>query len=220
MTNEEWCPGIKEEAYEGELGAAWDKLRGKDQKVVASLSGAILRDGKLVLPTFGRECIIDASCRTITMGGKEIKQLGSILVLHYLANANEVRPSGRTISYRQLPGGNVYYSAFKSRVMDVIGGMFHNDPKLLLGAVKHLGAKKKELGSAAVVIPVFPKLPVTIIVWRGDDEIRGTANVLFDDTSPRLMNTEDLAAVGSFVVTQLIKMKALMMKDIRSINTV
>lgn len=114
----------------------------------------------------------------------------------------------------------MYYSAFKSRVMDIIGGLFRKDPKLLQGAVKLLGAKKREFGSSAVVIPVFPKLPVTVIVWSGDDLVRGTANVLFDDTAPRLMSTEDLAAVGSFVVTQLIKMKERMMKDIRSVNTI
>lgn len=219
MNNEEWCPGIKEEVYEGALGEAWENLSGKDLRTVAALSGATFRDRRLHLPTFGRECVIDPVCRSITIGGKEIKQLGAILVLHYLANARSVQPSGRTVPYRQLPDGNLYYLSFRSRVTEVIGSMFRENPKLLLGAVKLVGAKKREFGIASVTIPVFPKLPVTVILWSGEDKVRGSANLLFDDTAPQLMSTEDLAAVGSFVVTQLLKVKAQMLKDIRSVNT-
>ncbi|OPY27565.1 MAG: hypothetical protein A4E31_01115 [Methanomassiliicoccales archaeon PtaU1.Bin030] len=219
MSNEEWCPGIKEEAYEGALGEAWEKLKGKDLRTVAELSGANLRDRRLYLPTFGRESVIDPVCRSITLGGKEVKQLGAILVLHYLTNASSVQPSGRTVSYRQLPDGNRYYLSFRSRVTEVIGSMFRENPKLLLGAVKLLGAKKREFGVASVSIPVFPKLPVTVILWSGEDKVRGSANLLFDDTAPQHLSTEDLAAVGSFVVTQLLKVKAQMLKDIRSVNT-
>ncbi len=219
MKNEEWCPGIKEDAYEGALGEAWEKLKGKDLRKVAELSGAALRDQELHLPTFGRDCVIDPVCRSITLDGKEVKQLGAILVLHYLIGAFSVQPTGRTISFRQLPGGNVFYSAFRTRVMEAIGTSFRDNPRLLLGAVKMMGAKKEGFGSASVTVPVFPKLPVTVIVWSGEDEVRGSANVLFDDTAPRLMSTEDLASVGSFVVTQLLKVKTQMLKDIRSVNT-
>jgi len=97
--------------------------------------------------------------------------------------------------------------------------MFRENPKLLLGAVKLLGAKKREFGITSVTIPVFPMLPVTVILWSGEDKVRGSANLLFDDTASQIMSTEDLAAVGSFVVTQLLKVKAHMLKDIRSVNT-
>jgi hypothetical protein len=98
--------------------------------------------------------------------------------------------------------------------------MFHHYPLQLVSAANLLGAMKREFGDASALIQVFPKLPVTVIVWKGDDEVRGSANVLFDDSAPRFLNTEDLAAVGSFVVSQLIKSRSAMLRDLQSVNTV
>jgi hypothetical protein len=199
---------------------AWQSLTARDLSVQAKLAGGALEDGKVVLPTFGRRCVVDPRSRQITLDGRAVKQLGAILVLRYLANASEVQPSGHGISYRQLPGGNLYYPAFKARVIDVVGAMYHHDPKLLLSAVRYMGAKKREFGDASIEVPVFPKLPVTVIVWKGDAEVHSSANMLFDDTASKLLHTEELAAVGTFVVTQLIKARTILTRDLSSINTV
>jgi hypothetical protein len=220
VRKEEWCPGIKEDAYQGALGTAWEVLESKDLAMQAKLAGGAMEGERVRLRTFGRECVIDPLCRSATIDGREVKELGAILILHYLANANEARPSGRTISYRQLPGGNVYYPAFKTRVIEYIGATFHHYPLQLVSAAKLLGAKKQEFGDASALIQVFPKLPVTVIVWKGDDEVRGSANVLFDDSAPRFLNTEDLAAVGSFVVSQLIKARTSLNRDVQSVNLI
>jgi hypothetical protein len=217
--NEEWCPGVLEEAYPAALADAWQALSAKDLGVQARLAGGTLEDGQVVLRSFGRRCVVDPGGRRITLDGKVVKQLGAILVLHYLTNASEVQPSGHGISYRQLPGGNVYYSAFKARVIDNLGVLFHHDPRLLFASLRTMGAMKREFGDASVVIPVFPKLPVTVIVWKGDPEVQGSANLLFDDTAPRFLPTEDLAAVGTFVVAQLIKARTSLMGDLNSVNT-
>ena len=82
-----------------------------------------------------------------------------------------------------------------------------------------MGARKREFGDASVTIPVFPHLPVTVIVWKGDSEVHGSANLLFDPTASSYLNTEDLAAVGTFVVTQLIKARTATLRDVNSVNT-
>jgi hypothetical protein len=220
VNRSEWCPGLKEDAYEGALGLAWAKLAEKDLMAQAKLAGATIESGKVKLVTFNRECIIDPMCHRITMDGREVKELGAILILHYLTNAISMEPTGKAISYRQLPGGGVFYPAFKSRVIEYIGATFHEQPNHLIGAAKLLGGKKLALGDASMLVPVFPKLPLTVIVWKSDDEVRGTANVLFDESASKFMNTEDLAAVGTFLVSQLTKARATFLRDVHSINTV
>jgi hypothetical protein len=220
VSKEEWCPGIQEDAYQSALGLGWEGLAGKDLAIQANFAGATLEDGKVRLSTFGRDCIIDPSCKSITINGRPVKELGAILILHYLANATEAQPTGKTVSYRQLPGGNVFFPAFKIRVIDHIGTLFHHNPMQLVIAAKQLGAKRQMLGDASVLINVLPKVPVTVIVWKGDGEVRGNANVLFDESASKFLNTEDLAAVGTFVVSQLIKSRTGMVRDIQSINTV
>jgi hypothetical protein len=220
MNKIEWCPGIPEDAYQGALGLAWEGLASKDLAAQAVHAGATLEAGKIRLRTFGQDCLIDPVCKSITIGGRPVKELGGILILHYLARATDAQPAGRTISYRQLPGGNVFYMAFKTRVIDYIGTLFHHEPTQLVVAAKRLGAKKLELGDASVLIHALPKVPVTVIVWRTDEEVRGTANVLFDESAPQFLNTEDLAALGTFVVSQLLKSRTDLMRDVQSVNTI
>lgn len=220
MERKEWCPGLKEDAHDAALELAWENLARTELKRAVGNAGAGLVDGKVVVRTFGRDCVVDPSTKSVAIRDKELSPLASILVLHYLAGAADVTPTGKWVSYRQVPGGSVYYPAFKQRVIDQIGSLFHSRPQLLLSAMDVLEAKKLDFGEASVQIDVFPKLPVAVIIWKGDDEVRGTANVLFDETAPSFMATEDLASVGSFVLNQLIKARELMLREVNNRNTV
>ena len=50
---------------------------------------------------------------------------------------------------------------------------------------------------------VFEKVPVQIILWRGDDEFGPEANLLFDRSIARIFQTEDIAVLGGFIAHQL-----------------
>jgi hypothetical protein len=60
-------------------------------------------------------------------------------------------------------------------------------------------------GDAAVEVPVFPKIPVTVIVWAGDEEIAANANILFDKTVKEQIHIEDVAVIGGVVAGKLVK---------------
>ncbi|MBI0582768.1 MAG: DUF3786 domain-containing protein [Methanomassiliicoccus sp.] len=203
--SEAWCPGSDSSAYAATLNDAWDALEAMDVVVQARKAGAVIEDGRIVLDTLGRRCAIDPWTRSVTVDDREIEVLEAVVVLHYLARAGDVRPRGHLISYRQLPGGGLYYPTFRSRVISVIEEMDRNDPGMLLRAGQCLGGENREFGSASITIPIFPLLPVTIILWRGDDEIPGSANVLFDESASCFLPTEDLAAVGTMLVTRLME---------------
>ena len=68
-----------------------------------------------------------------------------------------------------------------------------------------MGASIQTIGDASVRIDAFPKLPVTVVFWEGDQEIPGSANILFDETAPRLLAMEDLSVVGNLVSFRLRK---------------
>ena len=50
---------------------------------------------------------------------------------------------------------------------------------------------------------MFPKVPVAVVVWAGDDEMDGSANVLFDRSAPLHLPVEDLAEIGTLVLDML-----------------
>ncbi|MBM4236982.1 MAG: DUF3786 domain-containing protein, partial [Euryarchaeota archaeon] len=128
-----------------------------------------------------------------------------VLILHYLAGCSGLVPTGRLITFREAPGGDVYYPAFRSRTIETIRARFSSDPALLRAAGERIGGTAVKMGSAGVQIPVFPKVPVTVVVWEGDDEVPGSVNLLFDETAPRILPTEDLVVVGSVVCSMLKK---------------
>jgi hypothetical protein len=128
-----------------------------------------------------------------------------ILALHYLANVDEKQLTGRLVKFRQLPGGNAYEAAFRKRVEEPLRDEFSEEPKRLVEAALRLGGSEAAFGDAAIVLAPLPMIPMTVIVWKGDDEIMGDASVLFDSGSAKIMHTEDLAAAGSLVAESLLQ---------------
>jgi hypothetical protein len=192
------------EGYQGAVEDAWRALMTKDLERQAGNAGGSFDRGAVTIRLLDRRCVVDAGPRTVVIDGRGADPGETLLVLHYLANAAEIEPSGRLVSYRQLPGGSVYYPAFRDRVTDVIGTAFDRDPQAVIDALKGLGAVRGGQGDASFVVSVLPKLPVTIILWRGDEEVPGAASVLFDDTAPRFLHVEDLAAVGTLVADRVV----------------
>ena len=62
---------------------------------------------------------------------------------------------------------------------------FGSNPKHLLEAGAELGGKAASHGDAAITIPTFPRLPVTVILWVGDLEFPARAQLLLDETAPQ-----------------------------------
>jgi len=196
------------EGYQGAMEDAWRALTDEDLEMQARNAGSSFDQGVITIKLLDHRCVVDAGPRTVVIDGRDADPGEALLVLHYLANAAGIEPSGRLVSYRQLPGGNVYYQAFRDRVTDVIGTAFDRDPQAVIDALNGLGAVRGRQDDISFIVPVFPKLPVTIVLWRGDDEVKGAASVLFDDTAPRFLHVEDLAAVGTLVADHVASPKS------------
>lgn len=197
--------GPGQNVHSAALSKAWEELADKDQKRLAEASGAALTSGKLTMRHFCEECIVDIAQRSVSLGPREAPPHLAVLALHYVAGCGSVSPSGRLITFRELPGGGVYYFAFRSRSIDPLASAFCSDPGLLLRAGAILCGSPAGIGSASIRLRVFPKLPVTVVVWQGDDEVPGGANMLFDDLAPSVLPTEDVAVVGSIVCSRLLR---------------
>lgn len=201
-------PGLKDDAKERALARAWERFLSKDVGSQAKAAGAELDGSKIALVSFGERCVIDPSSRSVSAGGRELGPIPSMLALLYLSGAGDVQVAGKLISFRQLPGGDVFFVAFKKRVIEAVRELFPDRPEELLAAAEALGAKRLKRGDASFQVDVFPKLPVTVILWKGDDEVAGSANVLFDESASSILDTEDLAFVGSLLVERLEEAKS------------
>lgn len=143
----------------------------------------------------------------IAQDGEPIPLENSICILHYLVNATDDEIAGSFITFRELPSGFIYEIPFTNRCIRPLLGNFGSCPQKMVEAGLRLGGTAAKLGDYAVMIPVFPKIPITFVIWEGDEEFPVNANILFDRTASKHLATEDFALLPSLVISAMKKLK-------------
>jgi len=129
-----------------------------------------------------------------------------ILLLHYLSRRLKglPQPIGEWISFKQLDGGQFYYSVFRKRVLEPIIKKYGENPQGLISELtRHSKAKEVKEADASIIFEVFDGIPLFIKLWRGDEEFGPEANLLFDRSISEIFCTED-AVITAEVVASMI----------------
>ena len=144
------------------------------------------------------EIVYDDKVETVPTAAK-------IVLLHYLVRAGGQPTKNEWISFKEIPGGMLYFDAFKRRIINYLIAVFGGKPAMLLTSGIKLGGKAVKCGDYGVQINVLPKLPVIFALWSGDEEFPPRATVLFDATAPFYLPTEDIVVAIGFAVSKLAK---------------
>ncbi len=189
---------------------AVSELTRRNPKRVASRSRSryFYEEGRegLLVPYFGRPRRVVWPEVTVTApeGGPDLPLTEQILILHYLQHTSGEEPEGVDIDFKQVPQGSFYWSAFVSRAQTPLLRTFGADLELYLRVAESLGGVPQPLGDAAARFLAFPLVPVTHVLWRGDEEFEPSASILFDVTISGHLPTEDIAALaGASVYRQM-----------------
>lgn len=188
------------------LRLAWDEVAGRDIDGIAAGSGAKASGGRaLSVKLMDRVCAVDLGSRTMVYEDdtSPLKPHVQVLVLHYLLGAGRCEPTREMVTFREFPGGALYYPAYKKRTLDLLVSRFGPDLGSLRRASERMGAE--QLGKAAVGFRTrfFPKLDVDVLMWAGDDEVPTSANILFDSCAGRMLSTEDVTVVAGVLCSRL-----------------
>ena len=198
---------MKNSSYSAAEEKAWEDLVHLDAKNMAKNSLATYDGRTFELDVLDESVVVDKWEGSITSTRPHDRSFG-ILVMHYLIGCQASGPGGELVLFRQLKGGEAYNEAFHKRVDERLAKEFGHDPPALVRAGLKLGGATRSKGSASVELSLFPKVPVTVIVWRGDDEVPASCTVLFDRSIGDIFPTEDVAVAGSFLVERLIAARA------------
>jgi len=192
--------------YSAAYEAALAKFRAASWEKMVQYSGYSWEGQRLKLDFLGREFTVEYPTGRFepepTPEG-ELPIFAQILVLHYLAKVDEVPEEGRLISYKELPGGGIYMQPFTNRAINPLVRAFGANPERLLAVAAKYNGQKAKNGDVSVTLRVFPRIPLTLVLWGGDDEFPASGTILFDASASYLLPTEDYAVLASFVVTTL-----------------
>jgi len=189
--------------------------RVKDAAEICRNSGA-----KCLDTTEGKSIVVEYLNRAYTVsvpkakvdsieGGEPISAREQLLILHYLLSAKGTPPANKLITFQELPEGQVYYSTFLKRAVQPMVTNFGKDPALLLTLVERIGGIKGEAGDVSFTFNAFPKVPLTFVLWRGDDEFEARGNFLFDAGISDYLPTEDITVLCEIVCWNLVKARSL-----------
>jgi hypothetical protein len=139
--------------------------------------------------------------------GRSVSALDQALLLAYLATADGTTPSGRYISYRDLPDGMFYAQAFRGyaemrlvRELERRAGI-----DAFRRGAESIGGEPLDVGSAGYSFQVLPRVRLAAVYWLGDEDFPSQASILFEDTAPHYISTDGLAVLGSHLVNAIVR---------------
>lgn len=163
--------------------------------------------GVLTLKYLSRDYQVDCQTGEVAMDkGEEVAITVKILILHHLLNSKLKSLSGNLVSFKDLrKGAAIYYPSFYKRAISPLIKTFGDNPVGLSEAAEKLGGVKERYGHASFTINIFPRVPVTYIIWQGDEEVPASGTILFDDSVEEYLSAEDIVLAASYGVYELIK---------------
>lgn len=137
---------------------------------------------------------------------KEMAIKEKILILHYLKNAKKEDLTGELVAYQEIPSARFYLGSFNARSKDPFVNAFGDNPDKLPEIAEELfAAQTASVGDVSVAVQAFPKVPVTFVIWRGDDEFPPNGTILFDSAIKNdFLSAEDISELVSMIVYPLI----------------
>ena len=128
-----------------------------------------------------------------------------IMLLHYINNASDIPLSGEKVAYGDIPSCMHYEPVFTKRVLKPLQNAFGYDKYAFLEAGLALGGKEEEYGDASFTLFAFPKVPITFILWQGDEEFPPSMKALFDPSITGFLPLEDIVVVSKLAASRILK---------------
>lgn len=180
--------------YEASLKKAWAAVR---EATRAENRIIFLNEEYEVIPSQGKVLSLPARI--------EPKDYYKILILHYLANEDKVLDidGDDFISFKEMEGGEVYFSAFRKRAIGPILKKYGDNPALMFERADLLPAERIRLGNAALSIRIFPKIKAQVVLWAKDEEFEADCSMLFNRSARMILPTEDIAVLGGITASLL-----------------
>jgi hypothetical protein len=168
------------------------------------------------LKVFNYACIVFPEKRTLQYGNVSPPPASEfyleLSVINYLIGASDVLLIGQWVSEKQFPSGPIFFRGnheMPTRKMALVFGDNRDD---FTSISLSLGAKKVEGADIAFEFPLFPRLPVRLLLWLADDEFPARLSFLFDKTANLHFKLDGLWAVGKLTESILIAIVSQMTK--------
>lgn len=185
----------------------WEDLEARPAEAVAAGSGALIEAGRGYRLTYmGGEYLVDLAGRDIQGPAGHLPagfQKGMVL-LTYLAGAQDLGLSGRMVSHRQLNGGEMFFAGPHALLTEPVTEKFGCDPQAFLKKAAALGLHPDPQGSGhACRGLVLPHIAVGCVLHEEDDEFPAELTYTFDSYAHYHLALDGLWAMINVLAEEL-----------------
>lgn len=197
------------------VGQLHDQLRLADPKFLAANTGVTYlpadpRRGTFYLPLWGQDISLTypeftgRDART----GELLSTFSQALLAYYFTISDGTPPTGKWISFSELPEGRFYNQAFQGytggELAKIIGDDADGFAQASLRAGGRMPQLEKVLGDKAFSFRVLPQVSLLAVCWLGDEDFPSSYNILFDAAVCHHLSTDACAIVGGTLTRRLI----------------
>ena len=168
----------------------WKQLSALDPADVCQRSGSEIADDGVAfcLPVLNERYCIRPVDRTVcregdTDEGKSASFHLQLSAVNYLIKAQGVPLAGELVAAKQFPTGPLFFRGPHELPVKKLEGRFGSDAAAFESAGRGLGGRPVEHGDGAIELLLFPRLPITVVLWLADDEFPARVSYLFDRTA-------------------------------------
>ncbi|HSB04591.1 MAG TPA: DUF3786 domain-containing protein [Thermodesulfobacteriota bacterium] len=133
----------------------------------------------LVLPKMKKILRMEWNDKTVE---EELPSFFHLMVLAYLTEAKEIKPTHTWVSEKDLLGGSTFFRGLHQIHVKGLEDLYGKDPVAFLKAGKRLGGSEILYGDKGFALEVFPKVPLAYVLWKEDEEFPPRIGVLFDSS--------------------------------------
>ncbi len=192
----------------------WDLLARQNPQDVEARSKSLYngQSSKYELLCLGQDIHISLTDRTINgtspFGNYMTSNLGDyaqLSILRYLTDSKDVPLTGLLLRPSDLPGGDMFMKGTHVLPLDRIAAVFGKRNESYLDRGLSLGGQRQDYGDISLVLFPFPRIPITLILWSGDDEFPSRCSLLFDSSCLSHLTTDLLWSTAMMTVEMMLR---------------
>ena len=103
-----------------------------------------------------------------------------VILITYLLNAHALPLANRLVAGSSLKGGKTFFQGPHRFPVEPLEERYGINPTAFLDKGLSLGAQQERYGDAGLRFQAFPRVPVVMVLWQGDEEYPARLSVLFD----------------------------------------
>ena len=190
----------------------WEILSKLDHKATEDRTKAVFNSetSSYELKCLGQEVHVALNDREITSSSETgkfiVNNLGEysrLSILTYLTSAKDIPLTGELVRPSDQSGGGIFVRGTHVIPMDMVAEAFGDDKDKLINATKGLGGLRREYGDVSIELLPLRRVPMTVVIWLGDEDFPPKASLLCDATCTLQVPIDILWSIAMMVVEMI-----------------